>query len=375
MAGALARATNARLILGVQFEADSPAEAAAESRAMIRVLGRKRIEGFELGNEADLYPHAAFYKSHGVTHYGRPNGWNFASFVPDYTHVAAAMGRVPLAGPAVGSPPWLSNLDQFLTAERGVSLVTFHRYPLQGCSVGPGAPNYPTIHHLLSDPLTTGTGDRFAPFVTTAHAHGLKVRNGEMNSVACGNGHGVADTFASALWVLGALFETANIGADGVNVHTYPGAPDQLFATNRAGSGWRASVAPEYYGLLMFSQAAPAGSHLLQISGASGTTLLRAWATRARNGRIRVVLINDDGARSRTVAIHVSGASGVATLERLQAPSLVATRGVKLGGQTFGAHTTTGLLRGRLHTVKLASTAGQYLVHLPAASAVMLTLR
>jgi hypothetical protein len=375
VANALAQAADARLILGVQFEADSLVEAAAESRAMLTVIPRGRIAGFELGNEPELYGFLSWYKRDGVDHLGRPRGWPFTSFVNDFARVAAAVGRGSVAGPVIGSFSWMAYLDQFLAARPGLSLVTLHRYPLQGCSVAPSGPTYPTIANLLSDSASTGLAANLAPYVAIAHAHGLPVRNDEMNTVSCGDAaYGVSDTFASALWALDALFEMAKIGVDGVNIHTYPGYADQLFTVKRVNSRWQAVVAPEYYGLLMFAQAAPAGSQLLQVSGASSTNGLRAWATQARDGRIRVVLINYDVAHPKTLAVRVNATPAAATLERLQAPSVRSTQGVTLGAKTFGPQTTTGVLSAPLQTVQLATTAGAYLVRLPAASAAMLTL-
>jgi hypothetical protein len=283
------------------------------------------------------------------------------------------MGRVPLAGPAVGSYSWMLSLNRFLTTQR-VSLVTLHRYPLQSCAAGPGAPNYPTIAHLLSERASVALADDFAPFVAMVHGHHLQVRNAEMNSVSCGDAHGVANTFASALWVLDALFGMARIGVDGVNIHTYSGAADQLFSVKRVNSSWHAYVAPEYYGVLMFSRAAPPGSRLLQVSGASKVRTLRVWATRAPSGRIHVVVINDAVGRPETLTVRVPGKQVNATLERLQAPTASSTGGVKLGARGFGSDTTSGLLRGPTRTIRLVAAAGRYVVRVPAASAAMITI-
>jgi hypothetical protein len=373
VARVLAEAVGARLILGVNFEADSRVLAAAQTRAMLSVIGRSRIEAFELGNEPDLYFGLPWYSRSGRGVPGRPAGWDFATLNQDYTRVAGSMGSVPLAGPSIGALSWMADLSPFLMADPGVDLVTLHRYPLQGCTVAPDSPKYPTISHLLSQTASMGLAATLAPFVAIAHARGLPIRNDEMNSISCGTVRGVADTFASALWSLDALFEMASVGVDGVNIHTAPGYDDQLFAFTRVHSRWGAVVEPEYYGLLMFAQAAPAGSRLLQVTGASGT--LRAWATRARSGRIRVVLINDDTAHPQTVVVRVPEAVGAATLERLQAPSARATEDVTLAGQSFAPGAGTGLLEGPSHTVLLNQVAGAYAVRLPAASAAMLTLR
>jgi Glycosyl hydrolase family 79 C-terminal beta domain len=374
VARALAEAVGGRLILGVNFEADSRVLAAGETRAMMAVIGSGRIEAFELGNEPELYGGRPWYRTRaGLGVLGRPADWDFAALNQDYTRVAGSMGSVPLAGPAIGALSWMADLSQFLADEPGVDIVTLHRYPLQSCSFGPGGSRYPTIGHLLSQTASMGLADTLAPFVAIAHGRGLAVRSDEMNSVSCGYVRGIADSFASALWSLDALFEMASVGVDGVNIHSYPGADDQLFAFTRVHSRWGAVVEPEYYGLLMFAQAAPAGSRLLQVTGASGT--LRAWATRARSGRIRVVLINDDTAHPQTVVVRVPEAVGAATLERLQAPSARATEDVTLAGQSFAPGAGTGLLEGPSHTVLLNQVAGAYAVRLPAASAAMLTLR
>jgi hypothetical protein len=178
--------------------------------------------------------------------------------------------------------------------------------------------------------------------------------------------------FASALWALDALFQMARVGVDGVNIHTAPVYPDRLFAVKRVKSHWQAMVAPEYYGLLMFAQAAPAGSHLLGVSGTSGE--VRAWATRAPGGQIHVVLINDDTVHPQKLVVRVLRASGTWTLERLQAPSVHATHGVTIGGRSFGRVTRTGVLPPPNRTVALRPRAGDYVVQMPAASAAMLTL-
>jgi hypothetical protein len=370
--GALAQAVGARLILGLNFEANSRVLAAAQEQAMLKFIGPRRIDAFELGNEPELYSSFTWYrKPDGTSVLGRRAGWDFASFTQDFARVAAAIGHAPLVGPTVGGLSWL-NLGQFLAAERRLALVSLHRYPLFGCFNSPASPTYPTIGNLLSESASRGLADSLARDVAIAHAHGLPVRNDEMNSVACGNGYGTANVFASALWALDALFQMARVGVDGVNIHTAPVYPDRLFAVKRVRSRWQAMVAPEYYGLLMFAQAAPAGSRLLRVSGTSGE--VRAWATRAAGGQIHVVLINDDTVQPQELGVRVLGASGAGTLERLQASSLHATHGVTLGGQSFGAATGTGVLAGPTHNLALRPRTGEYVVRLPAASAAMLTL-
>ncbi len=370
--GALAQEVGARLILGVNFEANSHVVASAEEQAMRKVIGSNLIEAFELGNEPELYSSFPWYdKPDGTGVVGRATGWDFSAFVNDYASVAGALGSAPLAGPTVGSVSWV-DLTKFLATERHVAVVTLHRYPMWACFNARSSPTYPTIANMLSEAASGGLADSLAPYVAIAHADHLPLRNDEMNSVSCGNGYGVANVFGSALWSIDALFQMARVGVDGVNIHTAPVYPDRLFTTKRVHSRWQAVVAPEYYGLLMFSQAAPAGARLLPVSGAPSE--VRAWATQARGGQIHVVLINDDTAHARTLALRIDGANGAGTLERLLAPSVHATRGVTLAGQGFGVDTTTGALEGPSRTALVNPRAGEYVVRLPATSAAMLTL-
>jgi hypothetical protein len=259
---------------------------------------------------------------------------------------------------------------QFLDAEPRVKLLTVHAYPVQTCDVAPSSPLFPSVAHLLAPQATTGLADGVAVAVAAAHARHLPIRVDEMNTDSCGTAPGVSDAFVSALWSVNALFEMARVGVDGVNMHTYPGATYQPFTFTQVGRKWHASVTPEYYGLLMFAQAAPPGSRLLATT-ATNAPGMTAWATRGRRGRTRVVLINE-GADRRTVALGSAG-DGPATLERLSAPGLTSTAGVTLGGQSFGTRTSTGLLAGRSGIATLTASERRYVFTLPADSAALVT--
>jgi hypothetical protein len=367
---ALASELNARLIMGVDLEANSRRAADGEAAAFERGIGKPWIESLELGNEPNLYGTLTWYLlPDGRPVFGRPPSYSFQSFLGEFTSFASGLPG-PLAGPATGALGWMAAVGQFLAAEPRVKLATVHAYPVQTCDVSPSSPQFPTVAHLLASEATTGLADKVAVSVALAHSRHLPVRVDEMNSDSCGTAPGVSDAFASALWALDALFEMARVGVDGVNIHTYPGATYQLFTFSHAGRRWTAAVTPEYYGLLMFAQAAPPGSRLLIAStrNAQGITV---WATRGRKGRTRVVLINESSSR-RTIALG-SGGGHSATLEGLRAPSLTSTAGVTLGGQSFGTRTTTGVLGGRSGVAKLTATHGRYVFSLPADSAALVT--
>jgi hypothetical protein len=193
-----------------------------------------------------------------------------------------------------------------------------------------------------------------------------------MNGISCGGARGVSNSFASALWVLDALYQLERVGVAGVNIHTVPDTINEVIGSSQVKGTWQSVVHPEYYGMMMFAQAAPAGSRLLKVSG-SGVSGVSVWATRGTDGHIHVVVINR-GSGARNVGIRIPAAHGPGILERLQAPGLGATSGVTLGGQSFGAATGTGLLSGASTVSAVQPSGSSYVVTLPGTSAAMLTL-
>jgi hypothetical protein len=370
----VAEEIGAKLILGITFEVDSRKLAAAEGRAMLSTIGANRIAAFELGNEPELYgnPSVGFYTQDAHNVLGRPASYDMTSFTSDFANIASGLPPLPVAGPVSGDPDWLAGLNQFINAVPRLGIVTVHRYPFEACTGTPASVWWPTIAKMLSPLSTVDAAQGVAPWVAVAHAHGLPIRIDEMNNVACGVPPGIPNTFAMALWALDSLYAYAQLGVDGVNVHTWPGAVYNLFNFKKTKAGWEGAVEPEYYGLLMFAQGAPAGSHLL--ATASANPQVRVWATRAADGSIRVTLINDDMSSSQQVAISLGGTRVPGSLERLLAPNPSATSGVTLGGQSFGRHTRTGVLPSPPVGTPVFPSGGRYNVALPPASAALLTI-
>ena len=361
----LATQLGARLILGINLEADSTAVAATEAKALLAGVGRRHVEALELGNEPELYG-SFTWGSSGAP--GRPKGYGFSAFQQDFAKIGDALPNVPLAGPAVGAAHWFRHIGAFLSAQRRVAITTVHRYPLQLCYIRPDKPEYPTVPNLLSAWSTRTLAGSVAAAVAASHARGVPVRVDEMNTISCGSVPDVAQSFTSAMWALDVLFRMASVGVDGVNIHTFPGATYELFTFSKAHGRWRATVAPEYYGLEMFAQAAPAGSRLLRVSE-SGLGGLPAWATRASDGTTRVVVMNT-GSGARPITLRAARNKTSATLEFLQSDR----RGVTLAGEGFGASTATGTPAGSHRAATVAATAGGYAFRVPAASAAMLTI-
>jgi hypothetical protein len=66
--------------------------------------------------------------------------------------------------------------------------------------------------------------------------------------------------------------------------------------------------------------------------------------------------------------------AGTATLELMRAPSITATTGITIGGQGFGADTSTGQLAGTPETSDLKRGHHAYTFKLPPASAALVTI-
>jgi hypothetical protein len=381
----LARAVDARLVMGVNLEADSPRLAQTEADAFLTWIGRRYVTALDIGNEPPLYPSVPWYRRRGgqvfpwysragTPVFSRAPNWGPAGFVRDYARILGALPRIPIAGPDTQRPSWFAAYHRFLSPRSRVRMIASHGYGLNNCVTNPAAASYPSIPHLLSGYALHDLLNGLIPYVGAAHHNGAMFRIDEMGSVTCNGRRGVSDTMASALWAAGALFSVAQDGVDGVNLHSYPGLTNGLFDFTDSARGWRAAVHPLYYGALLFSQAAPAGSRLLHVT-LGGPRTLHGWATTGPGRDRHVVLLNDSLTDSATVLVrglHGVLGAGLGQLERLSAPSAAATGDISLGGRSFGSATATGRLSSPVGD-RVAARGGAYRVTVPAASAAVLS--
>ncbi len=378
----LAVATDAKLILGVGLEANRPRIDTVEASQLLSGIGRRYLGAFEIGNEPELYRVVPWYRKLrgvpipwyskvGTEIFSRGPRYGPQGFVSDFSRALAALPAGPVAGPVTSLQPWFDAFRRFVSRGSRVRMVTWHAYGLNQCVMVPTSPQFPSVPNLLSARASRGFFNGISPSVALAHSAGDTFRVDEMNSVTCNGRVGVSNTFASALWVLDALFTLAGDGVDGVNIHTYPDAANGLFDFTRAHGQWAGTVHPIYYGLVMFAQAAPAGSRILRVV-APGAGAVRVHATLAPDHRTRVLLINNSLSHSTLALVHGAAGAGAGVLERLLARSAYATGGVTLGGASFG-QTTTGMLP-PVNTTAVSARSGAYAVSLPPASAALLTL-
>jgi hypothetical protein len=219
-------ATGWTCLYGINLGTNTPQLAAEEAAFVARTLGR-RLEYFQVGNEADRF--ASTIRDPALT--GHP--WNAETFLTEWlTFANAIVERVPDA--QFGLPDVASNAE-WITAvgdrlqdnpiRPHVACVTHHYY------IG-GPPSNPdmTIEHILQpDPRV----ERDAALVrASAEKLHTRYRMTEGNTCFRGGKPGVSDVFAAALWSADYMLLLASLGYAGVNLH---GGDAKVIATGLGG--------------------------------------------------------------------------------------------------------------------------------------------
>lgn len=380
----LARATDARLLLGLELEANRPRIDAVEARQLRHGIGGRYIQSFQIGNQPNLYDvipwyrvlrgrPVVWYSKAGAPVYARPQSCGPSQFTSEIAAIMHVIPNYPLAGPETNNPAWTQALLPYLKPSGRVTTLTTHAYGVNNCVKEESSDLYPTVPNLVRLSVSRDLLTGMAPYVSLVHRRGGSYRIDEMGAVTCTGSPGVSNTMATALWTVDALFDAARQGIDGVNLHTDYARINDLFSLHSRHGRWRATVQPIYYGALLFAHADPAGSRLLDVQGGT-TATLRVWASRGRDRRVRITLINDslDGAATVRLRLPAGMRSANGTIERLRAPGgAYATHGVTLGGRSFQTTTTGSLPRPRLGPVR---ARGTLTVELPKGSAALVTL-
>jgi hypothetical protein len=356
---ALLKALGGKAILGVNLEKNSRI-ASAEVADYNRYVGASLIDEFELGNEPEFYPLSVVNGLRGID--------TIADYGKKFSNIASALGGAPLAGPGSGSSHWLPKLGTMLSdLPSRLELVTVHAYAMKNCSLI----THLSVSGFFARASIQGLADSIHGTVKAAAAHGKPLRVDEINGVSCGGEAGLSNSFGEALWALNVLPALWQAGVQGVNFQTIDGNLNQMITAKHSASGWRVSVEPEYYGLLTFAGATPAGSRLLRISN-PGLAHFYQFAVRAPDKSERVVLTNV-GSGARTIGVTAAGTRGTGSLSLLRAKSLNATGGTTLAGQSLSSR--TGQLTGTPSlTLVKPNAKGVYAVRVPAHAAAILTL-
>jgi hypothetical protein len=338
--GGLTRRDHLDLLLDVNLAVHSPKLAVAFLRAVGGEVGAGVVEGAEIGNEPNLYPHETWlvHQRTASTERGLPFDWP-AGYGPlayhyDYLAYARALRRVfpglELGGPNITSaqPDWLSAVENL--GPMRPDFISLHRYPLSTCWPRHSA-GYPTIGGLLSERASRWLADSVGPALAAAGQDRAGLRLSEINAVSCPGGRGVADSFATALWAADTLPEFVRAGVRAVNWHIRPHMLNAPFDLNHG----RLTVRPELYGLILFA-ALDQASALLSGGRVTGPEPVHLKAWQSDTPRNRTILLINKGAADVTVTIPTDAQHPAGTLRRLIATGINATGGVTYAGRWVG---------------------------------------
>jgi hypothetical protein len=304
-------------------------QVAADAQAVSAALGGKLL-AIGCGNEPDEY------SGEGL----RPPRYTLTQYLSDvgacYSAIRAGAPGVPLEGPDTGS------LRSFLTGYVGkeshtISFIGQHYYSL-GCTA-PVTDPADWVGTLLSPGLADAEGAKLGGAAALARSAHLPLLITETASACHGGIPGLSDTYAAALWVIDYLLTGA---AHGVHAMEFHGGLDTSCAGYtvlcKVASGTYAPQ-PVYYGLL-FTHLLGQGT-LLPVTASIYAKFgnLAAFALKPGGGGLKVMLENLSSARAE-VTVEPAGYQGAASMVRLAAPSLLATSGVTIEGESIGASGT-----------------------------------
>jgi hypothetical protein len=326
---AFLRATGWSCIYGINLGgsatgATTPALAAAEAAYVSQRLG-PALSAIELGNACETYGDpGSFYAGN----------WSveiFESLWQQYrSAIVATTPSAPIAGPAAASDidSWTLPFGEYVTSSE-IDLLTQHY------TCGPASTA--TIDGLLStDPALSA---ELLQLHYGAQSIGVPFRIDACSAYSNGGAPGISDAYASSLWAIDTIFNTALSGASGLNFQTGGQQPCTPIADN---AGVILSAQPLFYGLLL---AASAGQGTLLATQLSASALnVTAYALQASDGSMSVVVVNKDAAQSLNLNITLPQSMTSATVQQLTqlsagatSPSLSALSGVTLQGATIAA--------------------------------------
>ncbi|MES2108252.1 MAG: hypothetical protein V4577_05880 [Bacteroidota bacterium] len=341
---ALSNATGWPVLFGLNLGENNTVTAANEAVYVNHALGTN-LYAFQSGNEPD------YFSSNSKL---RNAFYDVNDFIGEWdTYQAAVRAKVPgasFAGPDVASKTdWIAS---FAGREyTSVKLLDGHYY-----ETGPATRsdiNYQSILHFSSR-----LSELIQSFKPSPGMPQLPYRVTECNNVYGGGKQGVSDVFASALWALDTMWILADNGCQGINFHNGIGLHySPIFSDNG-----KLTARPEYYAMLAFRYAAINGRSIPL--KADKTTYCSAHAC-SNNGGYSITLINKSIDTDYDFNIIPGKRIGNITVNRLNAPSILATTGTKFAGREVNADGSFQPAAGD----DLAVNKNSFIVHVPAASA------
>jgi Glycosyl hydrolase family 79 C-terminal beta domain len=374
---ALIAADHLHVILDVNHISGTPQLAAALVSEAEQTFPAGSITGIEIGNEPDAYTQPswqAFVGSSTVGPFGEANlptaitPTNYrATFAAFASALAPVAPNVPLMGPALAVPQqglsWITALAQ--PPQPGLGAITMHEYPFGDCG-DPTGPVYPSVAGLLNRHAVLNVFSSLRLDALQAQWERLPLRVTEFNSVTCGGVAGVSDSFATALWAPGALFEMLSAGVASADLHLRTTPINAPFVYQDGG----VSVRPLLYGLILFQRMLGPDAQLANATVADDAKLgLSAWAVQVGGDRLNVLLLDKDP-RGARVRLHVP-AGAQATVQTLTAPSANASSDATLDGQQLDAQ---GDWEGTPQTSTITGSEGVFHLRVRGISATLVTI-
>lgn len=318
---AFAQATEWRVIYGVNLARNTTANAATEAAYVASRLGPSLL-AWEIGNEPDLYRRHAY----------RPSSWGYDDYIKEWRAFRDAMRQaspdVAFTGPATSFDVGRFTLPFVRDQGARLSMLTHHYYRADR--------NDPdsTLALLLQPHL--GLLTELSRLVPAAAKEGVAggVRLDEANSFYNGGVPNISNAYGTALWVLDFLFICALAGCTGVNMHGGGSGPGYTPIADR--DGVVVETRPEFYGMLMFAQAAE-GLALEGTVDADAAINLSVWGVARDDQGLNAALINKDGTRSVSIELATGTTATRFDPLWLRGTALEATGGHTLGGVTIGS--------------------------------------
>jgi hypothetical protein len=346
--GDFLRATNWKLIWGLNLGIGTEQEAADEAAAIVETA-KDHLLALEIGNEPDLF---------APVH--RKRGWNYDLFHTDYIRfkkvIRARLPGVPLAGPDVaGNTDWV---ERFAKDEAGDAVLLTHHHYSQGPPENPKT----TIENLLAG--KTPLQKILLRLQSISANAKIPYRFCEVNSCFHGGKPGVADTFASALWVLDLMHTMASFDCAGINIETGINQLNRIsdyspiYPDGKGGYIAR----PIYYGMLAFARGGR--GKRMQIDLDTADANFKAFATKA-DGVTRLTLINKELEQPIEVKLRAPPGVSATNIVRLVASSASSKDGVSFAGAKVDADGRWQPADGE----KLELKSGECLIAMPACSA------
>jgi hypothetical protein len=350
---AFAKASGWKVVYGVDMKLSNPSLAADEATYVVGALGAA-LYGLEIGNEPDLYSSTVLSPS-----------WSYSAFTAQWGQFASAIlgaagQATPLTGPA--SAANYSSWTVPFAADDGsqIQLLTQHYYR------GNGQLASSTVDALLTpDPNLGKELDALDQAAKGANIKG-GYRLAECNSYYNGGAPNVSDAYGTALWVIDFLFQNAQHGSAGVNLHGGGNGPGYTPIADSSGSV--VGARPEFYGVLLFALAGQGPLYKTTVT-ISGGLNVAAYAVGAPDGSTNVIVVSKDASQGVHATVDVGAAVTTAGVTYLQGPSLDATDGVTLAATAIDPSGSFAPTNG---PVPLKTSGTTVTVDVPAASAALI---